>query len=88
MIESTHAQEYWLRMAAERAIRATLAVAPVDGDERETRNGLLSRILCWADSRRRRFTLIGLHNDPALLEEAAGHYLRAAVILRREETRQ
>ena len=84
MTENTHAQELWLRLSAERAIRATLAVPPMHIPQ-ETRAGLLSRILCWGDSRRRRFTLIGLHNDPALLEEAAGHYLRAAVILRREE---
>ena len=32
------------------------------------------------------FTVIGVRNDPALLEEAAGHYPRA-VILRREEAR-
>lgn len=84
-IESTHAQEHWLRMAASAAIERAANCPPMSGE------ALLELLDCAQ-------RLAGKARDHAFagsnyialqhVEAATSSLLRAAVILRREETRR
>lgn len=81
-VESTHAQEHWLRMAADRAIKIAAPSAPWGGDT--VLVDLISNASGYAASAQ-------LQDNAEMLrriEFATAYLLRAAVILRREETRR
>lgn len=83
MTESTHAQEHWLRLSANRAVRKALEIPRGELDDRSKSTVLELALTDAVRQRRLDPDAIAYH-----LENEAAHLLRAAVILRREEVRR
>lgn len=85
VVENTHAQECWLRMAANTAIERAITCPPMCGDA-------LSELLYTAENLTGKARVYARDGSDYVslqhIEAAASTLLRAAVILRREETRQ
>ncbi|HRJ96880.1 MAG TPA: hypothetical protein PLL78_09350 [Fimbriimonadaceae bacterium] len=87
MSESTHAHEYWLRQSAERAIQMARSDAPASEAETAGLDPVVL-LVCRADNARRCFNYLPSNRKADRLERIAAYLLRAAAILRREETRR
>lgn len=83
-IESTHAQEHWLRISASKAVALAVGQYPLGGDT------VLQDLI--GNAALRMETALANTDETVTpreqIERAAAYLLRAAVILRREETRR